>query len=573
MFQRLFDTNTTQTVFASRPSAWRTAGVLSAVLLTAGVAVTHAQASPTPKASVMEKNGWSSMIASVSGTLTPARERQIQALGGDIYRRLQIIHSVAVRIPTRNLKALGALPFLTHLSPDLAVRKCDEFTVASSVADQAMQRYNVTGQGVTVAVIDSGVQDVPDFKNRVVVRTNIVSADGAQDGCGHGTHVAGIIAGDGTSSTGRRYFRTFYGIAQQAQIASVRVLDGQGQGDVSSVVAGIQWTINHRSQYNIRVINLSLGHPVGESYTTDPLCQGVEAAWKAGIVVVCAAGNSGRLQVSPTTGADNEGYGTAYGSIESPGNDPYVITVGATKSVDGVRADDKIATYSSRGPSRLDLVLKPDIIAPGNQIISTLAKNSYLETAYGGSNEIPLSVYANTNNPDQTSNRYFQLSGTSMAAPVVAGAAALLLQNNPRLTPDTVKARLMATADKWVSSQGATDPCTYGAGYVDIVSALGSSLTTHRSALSPTLSRDAAGRIALNLNQLASNGGLWGTGVQDLRFIWGNSPYAGGDPDGGDGTDGSSTTLASSSIWSDSTLFSSSTSAVDLSSTALTGEH
>ena len=159
------------------------------------------------------------------------------------------------------------------------------------------------------------------------------------------------------------------------------MLDGNGQGSVSTVVAGIQWVVSNKAKYNIRVLNLSLGHPVGESYTTDPSCQAVEAAWKAGIVVVCAAGNEGRASATNTAGAANEGWGTAYGSITSPGNDPYVITVGATKSMDGNRADDKIATYSSRGPSRLDLVLKPDLVAPGNHVISLDAGGSTLDTS------------------------------------------------------------------------------------------------------------------------------------------------------------------------------------------------
>src|SRR5206468_1075614 len=158
------------------------------------------------------------------------------------------------------------------------------------------------------------------------------------DLCGHGTHVAGIIAGNGAGSSGSNYYRTFYGIARNANIVNVRVLDAYGQGYVSSMVDAITWCINARKRNNIRVMNLSLGHPVGESYTTDPLCQAVEQAWKAGIFVVCAAGNDGRLNSTIAAGADNEGWGTAYGSIQAPGNDPYVITVGATKSIDGIRA-------------------------------------------------------------------------------------------------------------------------------------------------------------------------------------------------------------------------------------------
>src|SRR5207244_676210 len=133
------------------------------------------------------------------------------------------------------------------------------------------------------------------------------------------------------------------------------------------VAAGIQWVVNNRAQYNIRVLNFSLGHLPAESYKTDPLCQAVEAAWKSGIVVVCAAGNAGRYNDTAKPNQGNEGFGTAYGSILSPGNDPYVITVGAMKSVDGSRAHDTIATYSSRGPSVGDHIMKPDLVAAGNQ--------------------------------------------------------------------------------------------------------------------------------------------------------------------------------------------------------------
>jgi serine protease AprX len=162
---------------------------------------------------------------------------------------------------------------------------------------------------------------------------------------------------------------------------NVRVLDANGGGTVSTVLSGIQWVIQNRSKDNIKVLNLSLGHPVGESYTTDPICQAVEAAWRAGIVVVCAAGNSGRMDAVEDQ-PDNEGWGTAYGSIQCPGNDPYVITVGATKSMDGKRADDKIATYSSRGPSRLDLICKPDLVAPGNKVVSLDVNNSTLDLVH-----------------------------------------------------------------------------------------------------------------------------------------------------------------------------------------------
>ena len=159
------------------------------------------------------------------------------------------------------------------------------------------------------------------------------------------------------------------------------------------MLAGIQWVIQNQATDNIRVLNLSLGHPVCDTYTNDPLCQAVEAAWQAGIVVVCAAGNEGRLNTANTVGTDNEGWGTSYGSVQSPANDPYVITVGAMKQADSKRADDKVATYSSRGPTLGDATLKPDLVAPGNKVISLDVKGSTLDTAFNGSNRIPLSAY------------------------------------------------------------------------------------------------------------------------------------------------------------------------------------
>ena len=261
------------------------------------------------------------------------------------------------------------------------------------------------------------------------------------------------------------------------------MLDDTGSGTVANVIAGIQWAVANKAKYNIRVMNLSMGHPVGESYRTDPLCQAAEQAWKAGIVVVAAAGNDGRISDLNVAGADNEGWGTNYGSIASPGNDPYVITVGAMKQVDQYRNNDRIATYSSRGPSRIDLVLKPDIVAPGNQVISTNTNNSYLSKNFGGTNMVPYSAYVAKGQESAASKAYFRLSGTSMATPVVAGAAALMLEKDPTLTPDAIKARLMLSADKWLGPAGLGDPCTYGSGYLNIPAASrlhGGSQAVHR---------------------------------------------------------------------------------------------
>ncbi len=521
-------------------------------------------------------SGWSSVIIQLTALPTPAQISRIQALQADINRRLPVIQALAVRVPTRNLGQLAALPFVHRLSADTMVKKCDQFTVGSSEADVAYNQYNVTGQGVTVALIDSGVVSNADLNPLVggllntsgLIQSVTVVGGKPDDMCGHGTHVAGIICGNGAQSTGLNDTKTFYGIAPLAKIISVRALDQNGQGTVSGVVAGIQWVLSNQAKYGIRVLNLSVGHPIGDTYQNDPLCQAVESAWKAGIVVVCAAGNEGRISTTQTTSAGNEGWGTNYGSIQSPGNDPYVITVGATKSVDGIRAHDQIATYSSRGPSRLDLVLKPDIIAPGNRIISLDNPNGSLEKSYGSTNDVPVSYYQATNSGKQ-SKAYFQLSGTSMAAPVVVGAVADMLQANPKLTPDTVKARLMLSADKWTATNGMGDPCTYGAGYLNIPAALSAKYVATQPALSPTLSVDSAGNVYLDAARVLWGAGtIWGTGVTDYRALWGTNALWGVNANILD----ASRALWGTSVWNDRALWGTDATAADLSVTAISGE-
>ncbi len=396
----------------------------------------------------------------------------LKAHGADVYRNLSIINSVAVSVRKDKLRELLQLPFINHVSLDAHVQKTDAFTVGSSEANTAWQEFGVSGNGVAIAVIDSGVGQQLDFdgyssgllsgvlgllSSRVLTQVGFVPGDGVNDDCGHGTHVAGIIAGNAASSTGLTCFNSYSGVAPQANIVSVKVLNATGGGTVSQVISGIQWVVANKAKYNIGVINLSLGHPVGESYTQDPLCQAVESAWKSGIVVVCAAGNDGRLNANATSGADNEGYGTNYGSIEAPGNDPYVITVGAMKSIDGQRSSDEIATYSSRGPAVFDWTLKPDIVAPGNQVISVEQPNAYLEKTYQATNQVPYDNYTLSLAPKQGSNNYFMLSGTSMSTPVVSAAAAMLLQLHPNISPDTIKLRLMSSADKWTDTSGNPD--------------------------------------------------------------------------------------------------------------------
>jgi serine protease AprX len=284
----------------------------------------------------------------------------------------------------------------------------------------------VTGQGIGVAIVDSGISPHAALLNKVVANVSLVTGDpSVLDGFGHGTHVAGIIAGNSTAS--KSVTGLFNGgIAPGVQLINVRVLGDNGVGRTSDVIAGIQWAIANRARYNIRVINLSLGHPVMEPAATDPLCEVVAQAVSAGIVVVAAAGNDG-------VAADGS---KILGGINSPGNSPWAITVGSINTWGTVqRGDDTVTSYSSRGPARYDGTVKPDVAAPGNKIVSLEASGSYLAGNY------PYLHRAGSG-----TNGYMQLSGTSMAAPIVSGGVALLLQGASGMSPAQVKMALQAGA-------------------------------------------------------------------------------------------------------------------------------
>ena len=317
--------------------------------------------------------------------VNPAEENDrgnVEKIGGQKRADLQAINGALYSVPVNALARLAKNPNIRYVSPDRGIRPRLDYATPTVYADIAAN-YGWTGKGVGIALIDSGVQNHADLCGRIVYSESFVpGVRKAEDQFGHGTHVAGIAAGNG---------RTLIwspapprGVAAEAHIVNLRVLDGNGAGTESGVIAAIDRAIALRDTYNIRVMNLSLGRGVYESYALDPLCKAVETAWNAGIVVVVAAGNQGR---DNTFG--NEGYGT----IGSPGNDPYVITVGAMKTRSTVtRADDAIASYSSQGPSVLDHFVKPDIVAPGNRTISLLARKSSLPDKYPD-NAVPLSYF------------------------------------------------------------------------------------------------------------------------------------------------------------------------------------
>ena len=362
-------------------------------------------------------------------------EGRVQRLGAHLNHRLSVVKGIALTIPVSALPALEADSHVVSIGLDHPLRALDEITDAATNVPSAWNAgYN--GAGIGVAVIDSGINDShPDLWNSNESRSRVVyhqdftgtpttNSSGAQyDLYGHGTHVAGIIGGNGYLSGG-----SYIGVAPAVTLVDLRALDFNGDGSDSTVIAAIQKAIALQNKYNIQVINLSLGRGIAVSYAQDPLCQAVESAWKAGIVVVVAAGNYGRLSVDGSDG---------YGTITAPGNDPFVLTVGAMNSTgSSAQSAEIMTTYTSKGPTTYDHVVKPDIMAPGNDIVSLAAPGATLEADYPDQ-----LVNGNNGQPD-----YFTLSGTSMATPVVSGAVALLLQQNSNLTPDQLKARLMQSA-------------------------------------------------------------------------------------------------------------------------------
>ena len=495
---------------------------------------------------------------------TDAQHGKVEGHGGVLKKKLDVIRGAHYSVPVKSLPALADDPDVAYISPNRPLSGTStstlDYTPESVNAQVAWQQWGLDGTGVGVAVIDSGVTAVGDlywwipsnqtYGSRVVYSQNFVpGTTDTSDQYGHGTHVAGIIASQGWFSTGGNFTHTFKGIAPNANIINLRVLDQNGAGTDSSVIAAIQTAISLKSTYNIRVINLSLGRQVYESYTVDPLCQAVEAAWSAGIVVVAAAGNQGR-----NDSAGTEGYGT----IAAPGNDPYAITVGAMKTANTpTRVDDTIASYSSKGPTAYDFVVKPDIVAPGNQVVSTLAPNAPLLSTptdvylseYSSSTTTSTGSGGNTKNNKKNSTSsltantispsYMRLSGTSMATPVVSGAAVLLLQQNPNLTPDQVKARLMKTASKnFPAYSTVTDPTTgiiytdyydiftIGAGYLDVGAALSSNDLADASAVSPAAVFDPSTQ---SVYLVTGQGVVWGdSSPWATSLVWGTNVFVNG---------------------------------------------
>jgi serine protease AprX len=453
-----------------------------------------------------------------------AAERLVARAGGRNTTPIPLIHGMATSLPARAAAKLARRPGVRAVSLNARVKpQAARSTTTTSTptpttsstgyfpvnAAKLLSAYPssanasqlwafappLTGRGVTVAVIDTGIAgNMPDFKkpdgtSRVLesVVTN-PSATTAEDRYGHGTHVAGIIAGNGygRDSTDKQYGQ-YLGVAPDANLVSIKAGDDAGNATVLDVIYGLQFAVDHKADYNIRVVNLSLESAQAQSYLTDPLDAAVEAAWNSGIVVVAAAGNRG-------TAADAVSY--------APGNDPYAISVGGVDDA-GTKAtsDDDYASWSSVGTTQ-DGFAKPDISAPGAHIVSTLSPKSQFSTL------CPSCIVG---------MNYIRAGGTSMAAPVVAGVAALMLQRTPSLTPDDVKTILMRTTRNLSTG-------------VDEVNASGATSTTSapddvNAGLTPsTLLDSVSGQIDPTRSTWSRS--TWSTAPSGLTAGWARSSWA-----------------------------------------------
>jgi serine protease AprX len=365
---------------------------------------------------------------------TEGAARAVAAIRGVVTRRLPIVSGVAARVPVTRLAALGADPRVRAVTPDSRVRVAGNTGPDPAASPTPRNVYSqetgvtelrktagVAGTGVTVALIDTGIADVADLLGRVLPvhddRTgqdapclNLSGESTCTDSFGHGTFMAGLIAGSGAASLGE-----YVGAAPNANLVSVKIAGRSGASDVSNVLAAIQWVVSFKDRYGIRVLNLSLGTDGHQSYRFDPLDYAVERAWAAGIVVVVAASNRG----------------PAAGTVSKPGDDPFVITVGAVDDLGTeIRSDDRLPSFSGRGPTAADGLAKPDLVAPGAHVVSTNAPGSTIDTLFPG----PLGP------------GYRRGSGTSMAAAIVSGAVALILEARPAMVPDRVKFALTSTS-------------------------------------------------------------------------------------------------------------------------------
>src|ERR1700722_10970594 len=401
--------------FARRTTGRLAVAGASTLALVAG---TSAPAVPAARA---QASATETVIVSSSGLLSPVTA--VLSVLGTVLTQFHLIDAVEATIPTAAQALLDVLPGIT-VTPDVSVSvqsATTDSTGPHTPSDAFLQQTGAdalaaggdTGQGVTVAVLDTGIDNLPDFSGRLIGGVDLTGGGSPfSDPYGHGTFVAGLIAGNGASSNGQ-----YSGEAPGADLVSIKVAGASGSTDLGTLISGLQWAVDHASADNIRVLNISLGFQPFESTVLNPLDQAVEAVWDAGITVVTSSGNAG----------------TSDGTILSPGDDPMVLTVGALDDLPQPTVSaDEMNDFSSVGPTAPDGWAKPDLVTSGRSVVSLAA---------------PGSTIYDDNPSARIGSGNFVGSGTSFSAAITSGAAALILSDNPGLTPDQVKARLLGTTN------------------------------------------------------------------------------------------------------------------------------
>jgi serine protease AprX len=458
-----------------------------AVAVAAALGGTSLAGAPAASASLTE-----TVVVTATGVLTPLAA--VLEVGGSILSQLSIIDGIEASIPTLLEPVLAALPGIT-VTPNLSISLGSllDSDPPHTPSDDFLQQTGATrlaaagdtGKGVTVAVLDTGIDKLPDFSGRLVGGVDLTGANSPfHDSYGHGTFVAGLIAGDGASSGGQ-----YPGEAPGAKLVSIKVAGANGITSLATVISGLQWAVQHRATYGIKVLNISLGVQPTQSTVTDPLDQAVEAVWNSGITVVVSAGNAGPFN----------------GTILSPGDDPLVITVGALDDLaQASLSDDVMADFSSVGPTTPDGWVKPDLVTSGRSVVSLAAPGSTVYKDY------PTARIGSAN---------FVGSGTSFSTAITSGAAALILADHPTLTPDQVKARLLGTA----SPGPVGNPFTDGHGALDAYAAATAGSMNYKQSVTGLSPTPVGGTVSLSPT---SSVDTWNTKLWS-GLTWTKSP-----PDG-----------------------------------------
>jgi serine protease AprX len=403
-----------------------------------------------------------------------AAARQVERLGGRVGRQLRVINGFSAVVPSPAMGQLAASPGVRSVTENTSVQMQavayapttdagSLYNTTLATGAQAYWKAGYTGKGIDVAVIDTGTAPVPGLAGagKLVNGPDLSFESQAPnlrylDTYGHGTHMAGIIAGRGDAAVAGKYpgdTANFLGMAPDARIVSLKVADAMGAADVSQIIAAIDWVVQNKTTggLNIRVLNLSFGTNTSHPYTIDPLCHAVEAAWRKGITVVAATGNAGYYMTPGGPG------------LTSPARDPYVLSVGATDTKKTVAtSDDAVASFSSSGVVGTGGTKNPDLVAPGKSIISLAVPGSFIDQTYGAAGAV--------------TGGYMRGSGTSQAAAVMSGAAALVLQQHPTWTNNQVKALLTMTARPLTT--GTLTAAAQGKGTLDLAKALSSTSVT-----------------------------------------------------------------------------------------------